>query len=356
MKKRQAFTLVELLVVIAIIGILVALLLPAVQQAREAARRIQCVNNLKQQGLGWLNHESAQGFLPTSGWGWRWQGDPDKGFGESQPGGWAFSVLPFLEESNVRDLGRGLGDASAHLPSTEKQQQMLLGVQSPIPSFNCPSRRAATLLPMVRNNFLGFNLTACRARSCDVARSDYQANSGTLHATDHEGPRPTQVDDPDYEWFFDDNGDFALNGVTGQRSEVRLRQIKDGTTKTILVGEKYLNTDMYFNGESWADDQNITAGMDRDVNGRFGGFNAASFELVIRDPSQIESPRAQAMLIRPFRDTPGEEEHFGFGSAHAAGFNAVFGDGHVVSINYDVDDLVYLSYGSRNDGLSVGTE
>ncbi len=84
--RRRAFTLVELLVVIAIIGVLVALLLPAIQSAREAGRRTQCLNNLRNIGLAFANHLDVHKQYATGGWGWIWSGDPDRGFGLRQPG------------------------------------------------------------------------------------------------------------------------------------------------------------------------------------------------------------------------------------------------------------------------------
>ena len=105
--KSTGFTLVELLVVITIIGILIALLLPAVQAAREAARRMQCNNNLKQSALAMLNHESTYGSFPSAGWGANWVGDANYGTGRRQPGGWIYAILPFIEQQAVYDLGAG---------------------------------------------------------------------------------------------------------------------------------------------------------------------------------------------------------------------------------------------------------
>src|SRR5215211_6488872 len=110
---RWAFTLVELLVVIAIIGILVALLLPAIQAAREAARRATCTNQLKQIALAWHLHHDAHKFFPSGGWGYYYVGDPDRGSGAKQPGGWAYSCLPYLEETAVYQLGAGIAGSTS---------------------------------------------------------------------------------------------------------------------------------------------------------------------------------------------------------------------------------------------------
>ena len=95
--------------VITIIGILIALLLPAVQAAREAARQMQCKNNLKQLALGCLNHENATGRFPTDGWGFAWTGDADRGTDWRQPGGWIYNILPYIEQQTLHDMGAGHG-------------------------------------------------------------------------------------------------------------------------------------------------------------------------------------------------------------------------------------------------------
>ena len=211
----DGFTLVELLVVMAIIGILAGMLLPAVEAARETARKTQCMNNLKQQGNATLQHESAQGIFPTGGWGYLWAGDPDRGFTKLQPGGWIYNILPYLGEQALHDLGKGLpepppgsrttlgpNDATAPLP--DKQAALLVLTRTPLAMMNCPSRRRAVIYPVNwAQGEVGFcgnagNVSINPASENLVARTDYGANYSSTG--DYEwiaGPNSlTQGDDP----------------------------------------------------------------------------------------------------------------------------------------------------------------
>lgn len=146
MKTRSAFTLIELLATIAVIGLLIALLIPAVHSAREAARRVSCSNNPRQISLGSLQHESHHGALPSGGWGFLWVGDPDRGAGPNQPGGWCYSLLPFLEQSSLWQL-RSDGDVRTITPTQAQAGTRV--VQTSLPVFTCPSRRSAQPWPVI---------------------------------------------------------------------------------------------------------------------------------------------------------------------------------------------------------------
>jgi prepilin-type N-terminal cleavage/methylation domain-containing protein len=347
---HRGFTLVELLVVIAIIGILVALLLPAVQAAREAARRSQCQNNLKQIGLAWINHESTHKHFPPSGWGWRWQGDPDAGYGKDQPGGWAYNILTYMEEGALRDAGRGITNAAA------KEAAMLAAVSTPIPAFNCPTRRPAMTYPMVRNTYLANNLRSCTtAGRCVVARSDYQANSGNVNQGEEEGPASVAAA-ATFKWKYGPKppvaGVVVQSGVTYQRSQVQLKQVTDGTSKTAMVGEKYINTDHYVDGNGWAADQNIFVAHDRDMNG-YTYFGILTHTDPNRTFRYIDHPARNAP---PRRDRPGVVRDWDFGGAHPAGIHMVFCDGSVQTIDFDVSPEIFAFMGGRDDELLPTTQ
>lgn len=311
---RCGFTLVELLVVITIIGILISLLLPAVQSAREAARRTQCQNNLKQIGLAFLNHENAHGHLPTGGWGWKWVGDPDRGVGQRQPGGWGYNILPYLEQEALYNAGRGL-DATA------KGAAMAKAISTPLSVFHCPTRRRAIAYP-----YDGREIYNVPSPPTVMARTDYAANSGSGTAVGDTGPASLAEGDTKTNWL-------QLDGVVYQASQVTIGEIRDGTSNTYMVGERYLNSDHYFTGKDSADDQSLHIGHDQDTL-RWAYYST--------DPNT-------AMYYQPMQDRPGISYAYKFGSAHPGGWNCVFCDGSVRSMTYSIDLRIHSLLANRKD-------
>lgn len=171
---RRGFTLVELLVTLAIIALLVALLLPAVQSIRESARRTQCQSNLKQLSLAAHNFEAAHGKFPSGGWGYQWQGYSDISSLAGQPGSWTFSLLPFLEQTAVYELGLYQSEPA------ELDVELRRRIQTPVDVYHCPSRRGGGgelfgLDPDCPSCALPLGITTPLDA---VARCDYAANAG----------------------------------------------------------------------------------------------------------------------------------------------------------------------------------
>jgi len=326
---RRGFTLIELLVMLAIIGILIALLLPAVQAAREAARRASCANNLKQLGLASLNHEAAHGHLPTGGWGHRWVGDPDRGFGQRQPGGWAFNVLPYIENQALHQLGR---EATAE----EKAELFAERNATPISVLHCPSRRKAISYPTAP----GFSPINAKTGPT-TARTDYAANSGTKSAgLVLAGPESlAQGDGDQFEW----PDVRSFNGIIGPRSEISFVHIKDGSTNTLLLGEKSMNPVDYTTGNDPGDRASA-----------YSGFSLDLHRWTFSQPNEDEPKgRRDAGEWTPVQDRPGQTTPTRFGSAHPGGCQFAFCDGSVRFIPDSIDGEIFRFLGNRRDGMPV---
>lgn len=310
--RNRGLTLIELLVVFAIISLLIQLLLPAVQIAREAARRSNCSNNLRQLGLAALHHESVHRALPSGGWGYLWVGDPDYGPGRNQPGGWTYSILPYAEQQDIYSIGRGLSGVEARLAASELCRRTF-------PAANCPSRRSTELRqyqpptePIRNHDAPGL-----------VAKCDYAANSGDYFAPPTAGPMTYEQKDSYY------GSDSIATGVVYERSWTTMAQVTDGTSSTYMLGEKGLAPAHYEDSNTAGDDQTMYVGHDNDTC-RW-------------------TKNASGGAIGPRYDGWSLNSDETFGSAHPSGCNFVMCDGSSRFVSYEIDLIVHQITSNRHD-------
>lgn len=273
-RRRRAFTLVELLVVIAIIGVLVALLLPAVQAARESSRRSKCQNNLKQMALAWHMFSDTNNRLPDGG------NDPIVATDMRVNWNFLYYTLPYIEQDSIF-----------------KETSDVLVRGTPIPVYYCATRRKPQL-------YGGF------------AKTDYAACAGTFRVTD--GMLIQKY--------------YAPTGTGLQ--PLRLPNVTDGLSNTIMLGEKQLNRPRL--GATSDDNEPYCApGWEQEI------FRVANHSVPL---GGWQPPR------RDINDQNSTASSSCFGSSHPSGFNAALGDGSVRFIGFSVDGNVFYRACQRDDG------
>ena len=324
--KRTAFTIVELLVAVAIISVLIALLLPAIQAAREASRRSHCANNLRQVGVALLLFHDQVGEFPTGGWGHQWIGVQDRGAGKRQPGGWIYSLLPYLEQANLHRKG-------AH--SAGEEDESLL--EQPLPVFNCPTRRPLRTWP-VSNKYAYMSQLKPAGSAELVGRGDYAINGGATKAQSFKGPDSIAIGDSStYSWpnpaGIQGQPTTPFSGISHIRMAMQLARIEDGSSNTYLVGEKYLDPVHYDDGESPGDNESLYNGFCSD-NHRFTELDL--------------QPAADGSL--PFDDL---RSQYRFGSSHANGLHIASCDGAVRFVSFDIEPKAFFFGGHVADHGTV---
>jgi prepilin-type N-terminal cleavage/methylation domain-containing protein/prepilin-type processing-associated H-X9-DG protein len=294
---RRAFTLVELLVVIAIIGVLVALLLPAIQAAREAARRSQCKNNLKQIGLALHNYESTRRTFPP---GYTSAATVVNGPGTGPGWGWGAYILPHLEESSIQiDFKREITD-----PLYDQVRTLTL------PVFRCPSDSVELPLFPVQG---GSSNTLTQ-----LAFSNYVGVAGTYEVS-----------------VYPDEG----TGVLFRNKSIAIKQITDGLSHTLMIGER----DSHKSPETtWVGA--ITNSVIPPLNPTYD--NEGPPVLILTNTGTVADDRVPNNALDHVEDS---------NSAHPQGVHFMFADGSVQAINNDIDPNVWVALGTRAGDESNGS-
>jgi prepilin-type N-terminal cleavage/methylation domain-containing protein len=310
-KDHRAFTLVELLVVIAIIGVLVALLLPAIQAAREAARRSQCVNNLKQIGLALQTYNDTHGRYPLG-----------RNSTDQKGVSWSFELLPHMEQASIYN---------AYDPNQEVfQPSNATAMRSPVSTFYCPSRRQ----PAADRNFDNDDEEAPEEYRGVAAGGDYAGCAGLKQGygrNDKEGRPP------------EDEG-----GVLYSYSRIKNRYVTDGLSNSLAVGERYIPTSFetepkdslleFEQGDTafFAADNVMVAFRGTECGLAEGGTDPTNDHCDTVPPDHVANEK--------------------FGSEHPGITQFVFLDGHVSAINNDVDLVTLQRLSTVADGQEVSTE
>lgn len=299
MRRRNGFTLVELLVVIAIIGILVALLLPAIQAAREAARRSSCQNNLKQFSLAILTYHDVYEYFPPSG-------RILKQAAGRISLGMHFEILPFIEEGNAKDAAQG----ATNLTELEASNATLRSAQVAV--FFCPT--------VERNEY---NYTAG-----DWGVSTYYGITGSGHTGFVRSLEKSHC------------GDLYTDGLLYPDSDIGIKDVTDGASHTLMLGERVYELRSFFSGAWWE-------GGSAQKPTKICTYSARN----LRWP--IGTPDENGYYVRDTLAPVGKPKtilfnDLFFGSHHPTHMQAAYGDGHVVGLNKEIDLVVFKSLATRN--------